>query len=179
MVSTGVEDRSGRSVSEPPASSLNNSYLSPGQLKEKLEQRKKAHQALRLRTFNLAKQAARICKALSLHKKLLVRLSTDEISNVRQLLAQALQKGSSPSAIISKVQRALEGKFHSRSYSDTQVDLAILVLRIGGQSLLHAMHKGAGLPGITFVYDKMRSRTVSTRIRALHIGSGWVTGLLA
>lgn len=96
-----------------------------------------------------------------MHKRLMVFMANNEVAGVQRVLRQAVRNGMSIYAVLDRMQLALRGRYRARCYSEKDLDLAVLVLRIGGQALLHALHRGAGFPSITYVYDRMKSREAS------------------
>lgn len=100
-------------------------------------------------------------RRLTLAKSILIYLADKDVSGVHRLISQARRDGLSLNAILGRLQQAVAGTYNAKGYSENEYDLAILAMRLGGQSLLHALHKAAGFPGATTVYAKIRERSVS------------------
>jgi len=67
--------------------------------------------------------------------------------NVSQVLRVALKSGSSPNAVISKLQLAIEKKYTPHpNVDELALDLGYLVKAIGGPKLLYALNRALGLP---------------------------------
>jgi hypothetical protein len=105
------------------------------------------------------------------HKQLMLALAVSDDVAVGRLVRVALRQGSGVRAIVTRLGQAQQGLYHCQSYSvcdpDTHllapfvthdciqkktVDVALLVLRLGGPRLLYALSKSLNLPSLSTVY---------------------------
>ena len=78
-------------------------------------------------------------------------------------MGQAQRDGVSMHGILLRLEQAVNGTCSAKGYSEDEFDLAILSMRLGGQALLHALHKAAGFAGASAVCAKIRERSVSDK----------------
>lgn len=140
---------------------LNYEYMTINQTEQRARAAVSTLHATRLKTLNVRRQALRIGRKLEEFKKIMMFLGENDIAGVRRVLGKALKDGKSPFAILGTLQDAFEGRYHARGHNQDDLDLAILVMRVGGPALLYALSKAVGLPCLTSVYVEMRKRHVS------------------
>ena len=89
----------------------------------------------------------RLAQRIDDYKRLLFHISVANYKNASRVLQIALKTGSSPTAIISKLQLAIEKKYtpHPSVYK-LALDLGYLVKALGGLKLLFALNRSLGLP---------------------------------
>ena len=156
-----IVERASRSMSSEKGRSLNYEYMTMRQTGERARAAAKTVQGVRLNALNLRRRALRICRQLDAFKKIMMFLGENDIAGVRRVLGQALKDGKSPFAILATLQSAFEGRYRARGHTEDDFDLAILVLRVGGPSLLYALSKSLGLPSLASVYVELTKRKVS------------------
>ncbi|KAL6302386.1 hypothetical protein BKA93DRAFT_737066 [Sparassis latifolia] len=135
-------------------------FLNAVQLRELVRERDDEVPALRLQMLNSSRKSNNMLVRVTDHQRLLMTLSEGNIPRVQKLLQVALDSGASIQTIIGKLGNALEGSYHARSYTDFDFDLATLVYRIGGRSLLYALSHSLGLPSLR----ALRNSLTFTRI---------------
>lgn len=133
---------------------INLRFLTYSQLQERIEKLKTERSDLWLSSLNQARKLNRIAKSLEAHKRLVLCLSENDVPRLRQLLKVALQNGRSIHYVIDKIHEAIMGLYRARGYTEKDVDLGCLILRIGGPRLLHALRQVYGLPSVSFLYQK-------------------------
>ena len=111
--------------------------------------------------MNLMRRVTNLHRSVALNKRILICLADNEVSGARRVLSQSLRDGLSAKAMLHRLEQAFNGKYRAGGHSDKEFDMAILAMRLGGQALLVALHQGAGFPGATTVYEKIRQRSVS------------------
>lgn len=75
-------------------------------------------------------------------------VATGDIPRLQQLIRQGLKEGAGISAIINKIEHALDSVYHARGYEKMDYDIALLVLRLGGRKLLYALNRYISVPSI-------------------------------
>ena len=109
----------------------NNTYLSHNQLCEKAHMLQEEKRRLRLQVMNTIFKNSRLCATLSMHQRLLVSFSENNIPRLQQLVNVALKNNRSISYIVSKVMAVIDGVYLPNPSQDDK-DLAFLVLKFGG-----------------------------------------------
>ena len=95
------------------------------------------------------RKLAKMDKALSVHKRLVMPLEQSDVPKLRQTLGTALASGVSMSKLLEKLQDTIEGKYRARGdYSSTQYDVVSLLVRLGGPKPLFALARPLGLPSL-------------------------------
>ena len=117
----------------------------------------------RLFTLNQVRKYLVSQRRVALAKSIFIYLAVNDVSGVRRLMSQALRDGLSLNGILHRLVQAVNSDYSAKGHSEDEFDLAILSMRLGGQALLHALHKAAGFPGASAVYAKIRERSVSNR----------------
>lgn len=81
-------------------------------------------------------------------------IRTNSSTKVDHLVRVYSKRGASRSAIIDAITRASAGKLKVKSFSDSDVDMATLLFRLGGRKLVYAANKHLGLPSSTTVRSR-------------------------
>ena len=129
-------------------------FLSYSQLQERIEKLKAERSELWLTSLNQAQKLSRIAMSLEAYKQLILCLSENDVPRLRQLFSVALRSGRSIHYIIDEIHDAIMGLYAARGYTEKDIDLGCLILRIGGPRLLHALRQVHGLPSFSFLYQK-------------------------
>lgn len=111
--------------------------------------------------MNLKRRLGNLLEKLSDYKRFVMAIATMDVPRLKQLIRVALARNVSISRLIRLLQDAVEGTYSARGYMDDDIDLGVLVYRLGGPKLVYAMGHGAGLPSLTAI--KKRSKCVSLR----------------
>jgi hypothetical protein len=92
-------------------------------------------------------------------------VSVCDYKNVAAVLSVAINNGSSPSAIVTKLANAVHGTYTPRATpSSSDIDLAYLTQSIGGPRLLFAMNRSFNLPSYRSL---MRRQTVPVLVPSI------------
>ena len=127
---------------------MNNIFLTYSQLVQKGDKLREVMLAQRLKIFNANKKLIRLGKTLSYHKRFMILLSENNIPRLNQLVAVALRNRRSITYITEKVMQAIDGLYLARPSEDDK-DLAYLILKLGGPSLLTMCFKSNKLPSVS------------------------------
>ena len=68
------------------------------------------------------------------------------------MLHICLHNGASINYILDRLQRAIDGVYHAKGFREDDIDFSLLVLRISGHRLVHALHQVYGLPSVSLLY---------------------------
>ena len=129
----------------------NAKYLTHHQLSEKCTLMERKHNDLKLEGLNNQRKIDRLSKCISFHQRLVSLIASNDVPNLKSLINVALKNQRSIHYIVSKVIDAIDGVYKARP-TEKQKDLAFLVLKIGGPSLLDICHKANLLPSVSTAY---------------------------
>ncbi|RDB24483.1 hypothetical protein Hypma_008516 [Hypsizygus marmoreus] len=138
----------------------NHKYLNHEQLRMLLEDKDKSLNEWKLKALSLGRKCVSFLRKLGDHSRFLMAISTGDIPRLNQLVKQGLKDGAGISAIIRKVESALAGAYHARGYGETDLDIALMVLRLGGRRLLYALNHKFSVPSLR----ALRRARVMTRL---------------
>jgi hypothetical protein len=94
-----------------------------------------------------SRKSPRLTQRLADYERLFQHIAVSDYKNVSQVLRVALKNGSSPAAVITKLQLAIEKKYTPHPGIDEfTLDLGLLVKAIGGTKLLFALNRALALP---------------------------------
>lgn len=130
----------------------NHSFLTFSQLEERFGLMRDERTSLWFQKLNVTRKVQHLLKTLDIYKKLVLSLGQNDVPRLRQLIATALKNGRSVNYIVDKVSQAVDGVYHAKGFTDNDIDLAFLVMRIGSPRLLHTMHIAFGLPSASTLY---------------------------
>lgn len=136
----------------------NNRFLTYTQLTTKVTRMREEREKLSLVKLSSSRQLARLAKSVDLYKRVLWCLSENNAPKLKQILSVCLKKSTSVSHILDRIQAAISGLFHAKGYQEEDIDLGLLVLRIGGPRLVHALHQVDGLPSISLLYKQKAAK---------------------
>jgi hypothetical protein len=68
-------------------------------------------------------------------------VSEQDIPCLQQIINVALCNGASIRQVVNKLEDALEGVYHPQGYDASDLDIAMLVYRLGGHQLLFALNQ--------------------------------------
>ena len=78
-------------------------------------------------------------------------LASGNYARIDMIARTGLANGNSVSTVTNTITRAVEGLYRARGFNAYDQDLALLVYRLGGLSLLYAVSKSLGLPSISSI----------------------------
>ena len=130
---------------------INNVFLSHVQLNEKCTQLRKSKNLLQPDLLKKSKRVHKLNSVLGLHQRFMVLLSQNNVPRVKELISVALKCNRSINYIVDKVSAAIEGVYRARP-SEEDKDLAFVVLKIGGPSLLSILCRANKLPSCSTAY---------------------------
>ncbi|TFK16534.1 hypothetical protein FA15DRAFT_742649 [Coprinopsis marcescibilis] len=119
---------------------LSNSTLSHRQLCEKIESIQEKYEDERLKHFNMNKAIERLRKHRTTLDALLDLLGTKDVPALHRIFRNAHKFGWGSKKLLEKVTSAIDGKYHAKNFVDWELDLAILIYKLGGNGALHALH---------------------------------------
>ena len=132
-------------------SGFNFMYLTYHQMKAKIDGLLKEKNIQRLERYKVNSKMEKLNKTLSLYKRFVVQISENNIPRLNGLVKVALKNSRSISYILDKCTDAIAGLYKARPSQDDR-DLAFLVLKFGGPSLLSLLYQANVLPSVSLAY---------------------------
>ena len=148
-------------ASKDPAPTVPWSYLSWEQIAKRLKERTDECRQYRKKVGSASSQriqsnaptqesphkSSRLTRQLDDYERLFSLIAVSDYKNTSRVLRVALNNGSSPAAVISKLQLAIEKKYTPQpGIDELALDLGCLVKAIGGPKLLFALNRAFALP---------------------------------
>ena len=113
----------------------------------------------KLQNLNLLRRNSILNQRCTLNARFTELIASADIPRLKVLLQICYQKGMGMKSILGRIEDAINKKYSPKKYGDVDWEKAILVLRIGGPRLLHALHVSDGLPAVSSVYKRSKSMT--------------------
>ena len=164
-----IAERSWWEPEDPRVQSFALDYLTPHQRRARQKQWENMFEAQKLFTLDQVRKCLVSHCRVALVKSIFIHLADHDVSGVRRLMGQQRRDGVSMHGILHGLEQAVNGTYRAKGYSEDNFDSAILSMRLGGQALLHALHKAAGFSGASLVYAKTRERSVSDKEWELYV----------
>lgn len=122
-------------------------YLSHKQQRQLMKKMRAQLVQLRTQLANAKRSLATAKHRIADYQRIMMMLATNDFVSLQKLLSVSLRHGSSPAAIVTQLQRALDGLYNPWSgFTDIELDVTFIAKALGGQRLLYALQKSHGLP---------------------------------
>jgi hypothetical protein len=148
-------------------SKTNYSYYNISQMREAIIDKTERLGGARLALFNKDKLILRLLDTDTMWRTISKTIAAGEIARVHAHLAQLQKRNASPRVILSRLVKAAKEGIRNRQFSAGEHDISLLMLRLGGPKLLHAVSRELGLPSISTV--RRRARTTNRFIPTTHV----------
>ncbi|KAG1751967.1 hypothetical protein EDD22DRAFT_850668 [Suillus occidentalis] len=119
---------------------------------------------LKLQGLNDSRKYMTSLTQLDDYHRLLMAISEQDIPRLRQIINVVLHNGASVREIVNKLEDALEGAYRPQGYGADDLDIATLVLSLGGRQLLFALNQSLGLPSIRTLRTRCTFTTLTPTI---------------
>ncbi|CAF0901890.1 unnamed protein product [Brachionus calyciflorus] len=129
----------------------NHSFMTYLQLKQELDEKNTKINSQKLETLNLRRSNITLNNQLSDYKRFKILVSQNDIPRIHVLVKSCIKSNYGINGIIEKIKQAIAGSYKPKGYGQKDIDLAILVLRIGGPRLLYTFNKLNQLPSSSLV----------------------------
>ncbi|KAJ7198077.1 hypothetical protein GGX14DRAFT_374467, partial [Mycena pura] len=120
-----------------------------------LRRQNKRIDELRLRGFNAVKRIAAQAKSLTDHKRFVRAIGSGKVENVDRLVRVQLKRKQGIRGIISTYDKAAQGIYHPKSYTEEDDLRGVLLWKLAGNRVADFAHRALGLPSRT----TLRKRT--------------------
>ena len=132
-------------------------FLSYEQLNQVLEQKNQKINDIILKQLNLMKANLILNNKNSDFKRFVQLISTEDFPRLSRLLKASINHGDSVHSIIDKLKKSINHLYKSKKFTEKEIDLGILTLRIGGSRLLYAFNQANLLPSSSYIYKALQS----------------------
>ena len=96
-------------------------------------------------------------KRINDHQRITMLLATNDVRSLRRIISVALRNGASSSALLTLMQRSIDGKYSPRgNFTEREYAIGFLAKSLGGPRLLYALSKGDKYPSVSTVAQKYR-----------------------
>jgi len=147
---------------------LNNEYLSWDQLTLKTNSYQDKIRNLKLQELNNALKIIIYSNKIDMFKRFQLLLAEQNVTRVRSLMKTCLNKKRGVMGIIRIFTAAANKVFQPKQWTEEDIDLATLLLRIGGPALLYAFNKENRLPCSSYIY-KVNILNITPLIKIISI----------
>jgi hypothetical protein len=125
----------------------NDAHYSAYQIREKKDAVREEDGRKRLHMLTLERKVHRQERALGLHERLMVALTSGSARMLQSVLMRAWKAGLGLAATLKQVTKCLEGVYRPRpQFTDLDMGIASLLYIFGGAAGAYAANKGLGLP---------------------------------
>lgn len=136
----------------------NHEYLNYHHLRTKLDLKIEQLRELKLENLNKTRAILAYKNRISLLDRFKNLIATEDISRIKQLASTCLKNGSGIKSIINKINLATSNLYEAKKWDQNDIDLATMVLRIGGPALLHIFSVKNMLPSDSFIYKSLKNK---------------------
>ena len=146
-----ILDRGKKGIDDPAILKCNNTFLPHDQLSERAKLTRSEREKMQLKLLKCTFRYSKLCATLSLHERFLVSIAENNVLQLQQLVTVALRNNRKISYILSKMMAVIDG-IYSPNPSQDDKDLAFIVLKFGGPSLLNILCKAGILLSTSTAY---------------------------
>lgn len=98
--------------------------------------------------MNLSRKCGNLLSRVDGSRRFAMAVASNDVPRLQSIVRLALKKGASISTITAKIQEAMDGTYHARGYNATDIDIALMCLRLGGRRLLYGMNHHTSVPSL-------------------------------
>ena len=131
-------------------------YYNHGQFRAAMTQKCSEIEDYRLTIFNLRKKLLNSLDEKATMGHILQLIATGDVKRVHAYISQSLKRGESPHKLLERLSQASIGAVRARGFSASEYDAAKLLLRAGGERVLHAVSVELHLPSVSTIRRSAR-----------------------
>ncbi|KAI0748796.1 hypothetical protein BC629DRAFT_1243540, partial [Irpex lacteus] len=98
--------------------------------------------------LNQTRKYSSLLGKLDDHRRFTMAVAELDVRRLRQLVKQSIAEGASITKIVSRIEESVSGVYQARGYNDDDLDISLLILRLGGRKLLYAMSQQISVPSL-------------------------------
>jgi hypothetical protein len=133
-------------------STIKDQFLTPSQQRQRSRWHAARTSMAGLNILNLNSRVGRLLVVQDDHKRMCVLIATQRIPRLHQLVSTMRKQGCSVRVIIDQIDKAMRGLYHPKGYDSDDLDMAILVYRLGNRQLLYALNRTHGFPSESYLH---------------------------
>ncbi|KAJ6603726.1 hypothetical protein B0H10DRAFT_1957784 [Mycena sp. CBHHK59/15] len=142
--------------------------LNHQQLRDKLSSAKRNVNTLKLKNLNTTDSLTSAREHLSDYTAVFDFIGTTQVPALHRILSKVHKEGWAIKKLRSMLQLATDGEYTARNYSQYEIDLAILLYKLGGGGAVHAMnHSIFVLPSLKTIQPHRRQHKITPSIHGL------------
>ncbi|KIJ45014.1 hypothetical protein M422DRAFT_167515 [Sphaerobolus stellatus SS14] len=123
-------------------------YLSLSQLRERERQLTTQLNTIKLQVLNSDRHLAYRTRVIDDHKRFIVAISTGDVKRIDALVRTALRNGLSISAILERINKAVQGLYTPKSYQEQDYHFSQLCCRLGGNTVANLAKQALSGPSL-------------------------------
>ncbi|KAJ7888587.1 hypothetical protein B0H14DRAFT_2433366, partial [Mycena olivaceomarginata] len=90
------------------------------------------------------------------YQRLVMAITTNDVPRIHAIIETAMRNGVSIRAMANRIFDAFEGLHRTKGFTGLELDLGILIYRLGGRSLLYAMNHALNLPSLRTICNSAK-----------------------
>ncbi|KAJ7913114.1 hypothetical protein B0H13DRAFT_2232374 [Mycena leptocephala] len=137
-------------------------FMPIGVLIDSLRNKAQQYRGLKLTRLNDLRALTGKMGQLDEHKQFVMVVASGKVERVAQLVRACPNNHVGIRALVERYQRACEVVYNPKGFTEDDIMLGLLILRLGGARLAGIVHRAKGLPGISM----LRSHTIIRPLRA-------------
>ncbi|KAJ6626373.1 hypothetical protein B0H10DRAFT_2161558 [Mycena sp. CBHHK59/15] len=102
-----------------------------------------------IETLNVVRKLSGKIAALDEHKQFVMAVASGRVERVAQLVQACLNNGVGIRGILERYQRACREVYNPKGFTEDDMMLGLLLLRLGGARVAGILHRAKGLPGLS------------------------------
>ena len=126
------------------------------QLKQRLTNKRKQVEKLRLNRLNIRRCSKQLNKTIEIYQRFMMFIKDNDISKLKQLISGCLNRGRSIHFILEKMKDAVANLYNPRC-DESQRKLGFVLLQFGGPRLVDIMHRALGFPSSSVLYRMLKT----------------------
>ncbi|KAK7434525.1 hypothetical protein VKT23_020133 [Stygiomarasmius scandens] len=142
-------------IASRPPSHTKNKLLNHVQLETRLKDTKSQLNDCKLKSLNAGRRLATAAKNLSEYKSFVMALADCNVPRLDALIGACLRAKVSVRVMSLKLGQAMEKLYSPKGFTSKDMDLSLVIMRMGGRSLLYTCHEVLNLPSVSTLFENM------------------------
>ncbi|KAL0065967.1 hypothetical protein AAF712_007095 [Marasmius tenuissimus] len=138
----------------------------------------RAHKLTKIQVLNSSRDLKRTRMRVDDLMELKTFIEQNSVPNITLLLAQCAKEGISVKKTLERMSMAVRGEYHTRKYTQYQIDLGTLCYLTGGSSLSYALHNSnLSLPSLSTIKENNIELALTVSVALKDIGGDIVSNI--
>ncbi|KAJ7575717.1 hypothetical protein C8J56DRAFT_900687 [Mycena floridula] len=121
-------------------------YLNWDQLHTRLDKKRDEITGLKFKMLNMGRSLASTARKLVNCRAFIMAVAENDVPRLNALVSTCVRSGAGVKTMTAKIAQAFAGNYSPKVFTPKDMELSLLVLRLGGRSLLHALNHALNLP---------------------------------